>query len=160
MRVIMKYRTKPKQSMTRTLMKYVYEYVYEEYWKLQHFYLHITVWVLCSQFSFSHLSWGTTFPTRLHARPAKTQISLRVSDQSLRCLPGRFESFATHRVACEDSDQTARDAHADLRFRWAHMACCIKCCAWLIFDLSTLQKSPRSQNKVTFVKTLTKRRNE
>ena len=57
------------------------------------------------------LSRATAFPTRLHMRPAKMQIRLRIravwSESPLstwRCL----ETLATHRVPCEDSDRTAR----------------------------------------------------
>ena len=59
----------------------------------------------------NYMSRATAFPTRLHLRPAKTQISLRIravwSEFPLSAWP-RFGSLATHRVSCEDSDQTAR----------------------------------------------------
>ena len=46
--------------------------------------------------------------TRLHVRPAKTQISLRIravwSESSLSAW-GRFGSLSTHNVSCEDFDQ-------------------------------------------------------
>ena len=57
------------------------------------------------------MSRDTAFPTRLHVRPAKTHISLRIragwSEPPLFAW-GRFGSLATHRVLCEDTDQTAR----------------------------------------------------
>ena len=59
------------------------------------------------------LSRGTAFPTRLHVRPAKIQISLRIGGVwSVSSLSSRrrIGSLATHRVSCEDSDQTARSA--------------------------------------------------
>ena len=49
------------------------------------------------------MSRHTTFPARLHVRPAKTDQSVQPrSLTSLRC----FGSFAAQRVSCEESDQT------------------------------------------------------
>ena len=62
-------------------------------------------------YSLQHLSRGTAFPTKLHVRPAKTLISLRMravwSESSLSACR-RFGSLASHRVFCEDSNQTTR----------------------------------------------------
>ena len=59
----------------------------------------------------NNMSRGTVFPTRLHEHPAKTQISLRIravwSESTLPVCRG-FRSLTTHRVPCEDSDQTVR----------------------------------------------------
>ena len=61
-----------------------------------------------------YLSRGTAFPTRLYVRPAKTQISMRIctccSESSLSSRR-HFRSFTSHRMLCEDSDQSA---HVDL----------------------------------------------
>ena len=57
------------------------------------------------------LSRGTEFPTRLHLRQAKTQISLRIhAGRSVSSLSAwRRDGFlATHTVPCEDSDQTVQ----------------------------------------------------
>ena len=60
--------------------------------------------------SFFKMNRGTAFPTRLHVRRARTQISLHIllgwwaSSQSTW---RRFKSLTTYIVLCEDSDQTA-----------------------------------------------------
>ena len=55
--------------------------------------------------------------------PSKTQISLGIrpdwSESSLSAWR-KLGSLATHWAHSEDSDQTGRDAQADLSLRWAH----------------------------------------
>ena len=57
------------------------------------------------------MSRGTEFPTRLHVRPAKTQISMRfhvVWSESSLAAWRRFGSLANNKVPFEDTEQTAR----------------------------------------------------
>ena len=58
-----------------------------------------------------NMSRDTAFPTRLHVRPSKTQISLRESagwSESSLSAWRHFGALATHRVPYEYSDQTVR----------------------------------------------------
>ena len=77
------------------------------------------------------MSQATTFPARLHMRPAKTQVSLCIytgwSESSLSAWR-RFGSLITDRVPCEDSGQTARMRRLTC-LRWAKMQSCRKSCA-------------------------------
>ena len=72
------------------------------------------------------MSRGTSFPTSLHVRWAKTQISLRICAVWSESSPSewrRIWCLATNRVLREDSDQ-----QADLNFRLARLQSCTKYC--------------------------------
>ena len=62
------------------------------------------------RFLINKLSRDTKFPTRLHVRIAKSQISLRTRR--------RFGFWATLKVHCKDSDQTARMYRLIWVFTW------------------------------------------
>ena len=53
---------------------------------------------------FCHVIRGTAFPTRLHMRPAKTQISLRISVGSLAAhkVPAKTEHSLDARVILQE----------------------------------------------------------
>ena len=71
------------------------------------------------------MSRGTTFPTRLHVHPAKTQISLRIrTDWSERCPP---KDASDNWPDTECPEETAQTAQADLSLR-AHIQSYRKYC--------------------------------
>ena len=74
-------------------------------------------------------SHHVTKPTKLHVRPAKTQISLGIrpvwSESSLSACR-KLGSLATHWAHSEDWSDWA-DAQAGLSLRWAHMPFCWFC---------------------------------
>ena len=76
------------------------------------------------------LSRDTAFPTRLHARPAKTQISLRIHVVWSASSQGTFgsqKSGASYGVQ-RGLWSACADAQADQSLRWAHIQSCCKCC--------------------------------
>ena len=63
-------------------------------------------------------------------RPAKTQISLGirpVCSESSSCAQWVAKDRSFLNADSEDSDQTGRDAQADLSLCWAHMPFCWFC---------------------------------
>ena len=75
----------------------------------------------------SHL---TTTPTKWPVRPAKTKINLGncpVWSESLLLAWRNLGSLAIHWAHSEDSDQTGRDAQADLSLRWPQRSFCWFC---------------------------------
>ena len=78
-----------------------------------------------------HMSWDSIFPTILHVRLAKTQISLRISAvwsvftwHSLESQGSKISSGSQRRLR-----SACADAQADLSLWWAHMHSSGKCCA-------------------------------
>ena len=73
-----------------------------------------------NDYGMSHLM---TKPTKWHARPAKTPISLDICpvwSETLLSAGRKLGSLATYWAHSEDTDQTGRSAQSDLILRWAH----------------------------------------
>ena len=101
-----------------------------------------------------HIIRGTTFPSKLHVRPVKTQISLLIHAVWSESFDVRAK---TNWILCYQHSalwsfwSDCADVEADLRLRWAYKQLCRKCCTsvhsylimvnlWFFFNFCTMSK--------------------